>query len=104
MQVVKVGSVMSGPRPVLGGGGCPTAIPSGFFLFNLSIDDFEAYSNDVHDYSPGDYQALTAHAPDPAVGFPAPLEPTERDSPHRVPVRTEALQYIDDNVINEKLN
>lgn len=61
-------------------------------MFNLSIDDFEAYSSDAQDYRPEVDQGLTGPAPEPPVPAPVSSEPTGRDSRHTVPFRTETLQ------------
>lgn len=43
-MAVKVGQIMSGPRIVLGG--VPQGSILGVYLFNATIDSFEAGSND----------------------------------------------------------
>ena len=59
---VKVGSSFSTPRLVRGG--VPQGSLLGVFLFNLSIDDFEAFSLDISDYAPSPEVALTTPVPD----------------------------------------
>ena len=100
---VKVGSVLSDPKPVLGG--VPQGSLLGVFLFNLAIDDFEAFSPDVACYS--NDLPLTTPAPNHPVDHPVPPEPTDRDRRHAppfAPVPLSVLKYVDDNVILEKLN
>ena len=101
---VKVGNTLSHPRSVLGG------VPQGsllrVFLFNLSIDDFEAFSPDVPDYSTRN-QTLTEPTPGGPPDLPVPPEPQGRDQRHVPPFLPEplhVLKYVDDNVIIEKLN
>ena len=79
----------------------------GVLLFNLSIDDFEAFSHDVQEYNPTDSFNLTSMAPNPPLPTPVPLEPTTRDYRYLPPWKSHLLQvlkYVDDNIINEKLN
>ena len=101
---VKVGDKLSAPRQVMGG--VPQGSLLGVLLFNLSIDDFEAFSPDVKQYNPRDLYTLTDQAPNPPAPMPVPLEGTGRDYRHLPPWTVELLQvlkYVDDNVINEKI-
>ena len=101
---VKVGEHLSEPRAVLGG--VPQGSLLGVFLFDLSIDDFEAFSADVPDYSPPGHR-LTTPAPGPDSDIPVEPEPTERDRRHTFPFVRELIQvlkYVDDNILSEKLN
>ena len=71
------------------------------------MDDFEAFSNDVVNYHPTQEYILTDRAPNPPVGLPVPPEPSERDYRHLPPWVIQLLQvlkYVEDNIINEKLN
>ena len=101
---VKVGTTLSEPKTVLGG--VPQGSLLGVFLFDLSIDDFEAFSHDVVDYS-REGQLLTTPAPNPPADTPVPPEPSIRDQRHAPPFSTEPIEvikYVDDNVIVEKVN
>ena len=102
---VKVGQTLSEPKPVMGG--VPQGSLLGVFLFNLAIDDFEAFSPDVADYSPSEDFVLTFPAPNGPVDDPVPPEPTGRDSRHTLPFQTQPLdvsKYVDDIIQNEKIN
>ena len=120
-MMVKVGSVLSEPKNALGGapqgsilggipqrsilGGVPQGSILGVYLFNCSIDSFEASSNDVQLYPCG------TGTPDLVEGgeedLPVPDEPVEPDYRHLTPflrIPLEIYKYVDDNVILEKLS
>ena len=104
-MTVKVGSAFSSKRAVEGG--APQGSLLGVSLFNSYIDNFEAFSPDIVDYNPTtDYQ-LTMEAPGRPPDHPVPPDPGGRDYRHLPPWAEELLQvlkYIDDNIINEKVN
>ena len=104
-MAVKVGSVMSRPRIVLGG--VPQGSILGVFLFNVTIDAFEAGSRDVQEYN------VVGGG---AGGPPAPYAPHDRQLNQPVPreydrpgfkawqsVLLSVLMHVDDNIIHEKL-
>ena len=101
---VKVGQAMSRPRVVLGG--VPQGSILGVFLFNATIDNFEAASRDLVQYQvigggPVPPAAPLAHdkeldAPVPPVYDRPGFKSWER---FLLPVR----KYVDNNIIHEKL-
>ena len=102
-MMVKVGNCFSSPRGVLGG--VPQGSILGVFLFNCSIDSFEATSSDVKAY-PGGTGVDTVIGGGPP-DLPVPPEPTEPDYRHLPPflrIPLELYKYVDDNVMLEKLN
>ena len=101
---VKVGQARSKPRVVLGG--VPQGSILGFFLFNATIDSFEAASKDLVKY------------PVIGGGLVPPTGPPEHDRELDAPVQPiydrhgfkaweslllTVLKYVDDNIIHEKL-
>ena len=104
-MTVKVGNAFSAMKGV--DGGAPQGSLLGVSLFNAYIDDFEAFSDDVVDYNPFEDYTLTDRAPNCPPDTPVPREPGGRDYRHLPPWAEQLLQvlkYIDDNIINEKIN
>ena len=103
---VKVGNVFSRPRTVEGG--VPQGSLLGVLLFNMTIDSFEAFSDDVESYGTRPVDVL---GPVDQAAYPpkAPVMPPvlERDYKHKPIFREvplQVLKYVDDNIINELLN
>ena len=101
-MAVKVGQALSAPRIVLGG--VPQGSILGVFLFNATIDCFEAASADVVPYA--------------TIGGTETEDVPLHDNDLNVPVSTpydrpgfkawidsllEVFKYVDDNIIHEKL-
>ena len=104
-MTVKVGNTFSSLRNVEGG--APQGSLLGTTRFNAYIDHLEAFSPVVVDYNPSPDYTLTDQAPNPPPPTPVPPEPGGRDYRHLPPWASQLLQvlkYIDDNIINEKIN
>lgn len=102
-MAVKVGQDLSGPRVVLGG--VPQGSILGVFLFNATIDAFEAASADVVEYA-------TVGGSEGANNYPqhdnslnvAVTRPYDRPGFKAwVDSLLEVLKYVDDNIIHEKI-
>lgn len=74
----KIGQVLSDPNLVLGG--IPQWSLLRVFLFNIAIDEFEAFSNDVQSY--GQVLSDDAELVPPTLTTPVPPEPQGRDYRH----------------------
>ena len=104
-MAVKVGRVMSKPRVVLGG--VPQGSILGVFLFNITIDAFEAGSRDVVEYETvggGDGGVPARYLPhDRGLDDPVPRAYDRPGFKAWESVLLTVLKYVDDNVIHEKL-
>ena len=105
-MTVKVGSVNSQPKTVEGG--VPQGSLLGVFLFNVTIDCFEAFSRDIEPYGPRPVDIL---GPIDEAAYPPEAEVLQpilaRDYLHLAPFRETLLQvqkYVDDNIIHERMN
>ena len=104
-MAVKVGQSISKPRIVLGG--VPQGSILGVFLFNATIDTFEAGSPDVRPYPVvgGTRGGIVAPPESVNPDLDLPVEP-EYDRPGFSPwERTllSVLKYVDDNILFEKI-
>ena len=103
-MMVKAGTSLSDPRPVLGG--VPQgSILGGDFLFNCSINSFKTQASDVRNNHGGtgvntSVSGSTAPAPVPAEQN----KPNYRHLPLFLRIPIEVYKYVDDNVLMEKLN
>ena len=106
-MVVKVGSTLSTPKLVLGG--VPQGSILGVFLFNVSIDLFETASPDVQDYPSASADRPLHRDREYVVGDSCVPQGYEYSEDSRklsawVSRAIQALKYVDDNILNEKLN
>lgn len=103
---LKVGNCRSELRPVQGG--VPQGSRLGVFLFNCTIDNFEAFPEDVASYGPLPTETLPATElssiqPD----LPIPTYDNSRNYKHLPPFGKLPLyvqKYVDDNIIVEYKN
>ena len=103
-MAVKVGQSMSKPRIVLGG--VPQGSILGVFLFNATIDSFEAASRDIVNYPViGGGNAATAppHNHDRSLDTRVEKEYDRPGFKAWEGFLLSVLKYVDDNIIHEKL-
>ena len=100
---VKVGQALSKPRIVLGG--VPQGSILGVFLFNITIDNFEAASKDVRSYKVigGKGTAATPLPHDRDLNEPVEREYDRPGFKAWEGWLLSVLKYVDDNIIHEKL-
>ena len=104
-MTVKVGNSYSRPRSVEGG--VPQGSLLGVLLFNATIDSFEAFSPDIESYGPPLEDALAPNQedfPPEAPNIPPILQRDHKHLPTFAESPLQVLKYVDDNIINEKIN
>ena len=105
-MTVKVGNFRSKLRKILGG--VPQGSLLGVFLFNCTIDTFEAFSKDIQPYGPVPVDPLSeAEAGTIPPDLPTPPLTAPRDYKHLPPFAQALLKvqkYVDDNILVERIN
>ena len=101
-MAVKVGQTLSKPRIVLGG--VPQGSILGVFLFNVTIDTFEAASPDVERYrSIGGTDAAIYPEHDPSLNVASEAPYNRPGFKAWADLPLQVLKYVDDNLIIEKI-
>ena len=105
-MTVKVGDAKSSLKDIEGG--VPQGSLLGVHLFNSTIDNFEAFARDAHEYGPWPAETLS---PEELLQLPADLPvnvtTATRDHKHLPIFRERAIgvqKYVDDNILVEKIN